>query len=95
VACGGTATVEPPPTAWTPIQESDLVRSLVELGRIALAAGDLDVAEARFRRALAAQPGAVEPKVGLARTALARGELDEARHWGEEALADDPVARER
>jgi len=66
------------------------VASLVELGEIALARGELDVAETRFRRALAADGEATSPRVGLGRVALARNDPEGARRYAGEALARDP-----
>jgi tetratricopeptide (TPR) repeat protein len=70
--------------------EGQLATTLVELGEQALAQGEIDVAETRFRRALEADPHATSPRIGLARVALARDERDAARRFTDEALARSP-----
>jgi len=62
----------------------------VELGDLALARGEIDVAETRFRRALEADREAPSPRVGLARVALARDDPDAARRFAGEALERAP-----
>jgi hypothetical protein len=64
--------------------------SFVELGELALARGEIDVAETRFRRALQADPEAPSPRIGLARVALVRGDPDAARRFAGEALERAP-----
>jgi tetratricopeptide (TPR) repeat protein len=62
----------------------------VELGDQALARGEIDAAETRFRRALEADGEASSPRIGLARVALARDDPDGARHFAGEALERAP-----
>lgn len=86
----------PTPDAAQPPQpapghtESKLTTSLVELGDQALARGEIDVAEMRFRRALEGDQQAPSPRIGLARVALARDDPDEARRLVDEALERAP-----
>ena len=53
----------------------------LEQARGALAAGQLDVAEAAFQEVLAGEPKHGEALVGLARVALGRGDTVTAGHW--------------
>jgi hypothetical protein len=66
------------------------VASFVELGELALARGEIDVAETRFRRALEADPEATSPRVGLARVAMARDDPEAAQRFADEALERTP-----
>jgi Tfp pilus assembly protein PilF len=70
--------------------ESELAATLVELGDLALAKGEIDAAEKRFRRALEADRGAISPRIGLARVALARDDPEAARRFAGEALEGAP-----
>ena len=54
-------------------RETDSARVHYNLGLLAQRAGDLDTADAEYRRALALNPKAVEPLVNLAETARLRG----------------------
>jgi tetratricopeptide (TPR) repeat protein len=75
--------------------EAGPATSLVELGEEALARGEIDLAETRFRRALEADREATPPRLGLARVALDRGEPDTARRLAGEVLErapEDPAA---
>jgi tetratricopeptide (TPR) repeat protein len=82
------------PTAPEPVPpERDVVSTLAALGEDALARGELEQAEARFERALAAQPDSVRPRLGLARVALARDDASEAeRQLGGLLERDPPLA---
>jgi tetratricopeptide (TPR) repeat protein len=75
-----------------PERQPDLAASLVTLGEQSLEGGDLADAEARFTRALDADPTSSEARLGLARTALARGQLEEAEPLFTAALASEATA---
>jgi tetratricopeptide (TPR) repeat protein len=90
-SCQGPARVAKELPEAAPVHtESQLVATLVELGELALARGEIDVADRRFRRALEADRDATSPRVGLARVALARDETDAARRFAGEVLARSP-----
>ncbi len=71
----------------SPAGEPELVRSLVELGTSALDRGEIELAIARFERALEQYAESAAARVGLARVALIRGELAASRTLLEDALA--------
>ena len=85
-ACGLRAPARRPEPA-PPAPESDLVRSLIELGDDALARGDFADAESRYARALDAQPQSTRARVGLGRVALGRDLDGEAEDHFRKALA--------
>jgi Tfp pilus assembly protein PilF len=87
---GPTPDAAQPPEPAPGHTESELATRLVELGDLALARGEIDVAEMRFRRALEGDRQAPSPRVGLARVALARDDPDEARRFVGEALERAP-----
>ncbi len=89
LACSGPGTELPAPSP-PPAAESEAVQALVSLGDQALAEGDLDGAEDRFRRASEGAPSAASPRIGLARVALARGDAARAREHAEAALERAP-----
>ena len=80
VACHtGAGTTAPPVEPPSVKRESALEESLVQLAAKAIERGELDKAEERYRRALAASPDSTRARTGLARIAVARGRHDEAR----------------
>ncbi len=88
VACVPPGVRPPEPTA--PSAEPEVSRSLSDLGDRALAAGDLDTAEQRYRRALEAFPPSQSARLGLARVARRRGDTETARARTSEILAVSP-----
>ena len=66
----------------------------VRLGNALLAANDLDGAEAAYRAARAAAPGAPWGELGLGKAALRRGDPEGAAVYLRAALALDPAHRE-
>jgi tetratricopeptide (TPR) repeat protein len=78
-AGGARAPGRPPPTA-----------ELERLAEEALRRGDLDRAQARFRRVVNASPNSAQGHAGLGRVALARGDRAAAREHFDAALAADP-----
>lgn len=96
LGCAGRSGEAPAPAPTASPQDGSATRSaagsLVELGDQALARGDLDVAQERYARALAARPGAAAAHTGLGRAALARGDLAAAQREFESALAREPDA---
>jgi len=80
------------PSVRSSVPRPDLAASLVKLGEQALAAGDLASAEARFERALDADPGSTAAGIGLGQTALARGDLAGAEAHFARALEQEPGA---
>jgi tetratricopeptide (TPR) repeat protein len=90
LACAGPApSPDAGPTRSLGPRDPELAATLVDLGGRALAAGELDVAEDRFERALQADATSLAARVGLGRSALARGAREEAAQHFEEALAVD------
>jgi hypothetical protein len=70
--------------------EPDAAATLNDLGEKALAAGELDTADDRFRRALEIHPPSLRALFGRARVARQRGDADRARAWLEEVVSADP-----
>jgi len=66
----------------------------LEAGRLAFEAGDLDVAEQRFRRALGASERTARAMLWLGRVAGQRGGTEDAVDWLEQALDRDPALAE-
>ena len=64
--------------------------ALIETGRTALAAGDVEGATDRFEAALALDPGATVAYLELARVARAKGMQGQAIHYYREAQERDP-----
>ncbi len=82
----------PPPAEASAGSDSDVARTLANLGEQALREGDLALARRRLERALVASPRSVAARVGMGRLALARGEDARARDWFDQALVRDPHA---
>ena len=89
VACAAPApeTREEAPPGPAASAGGDLGNVLLRLADEALERGEVEVAEGRFRRVLAANPREPRARVGVGRITLARGELESARAHFEAALA--------
>ncbi len=66
--------------------------SLIALGRARTATGELDTAEAIYRRALARDDVSVDARIGLAEISGRRGKPEEAKRWLEEVRTGDARA---
>jgi tetratricopeptide (TPR) repeat protein len=80
------------PSTVAPERRPDLAASLVQVAEQALDAGDLAEAEARFQRALDADPTFSEAHLGLARVAIERGDLKKAAPLFRKALSTEDTA---
>jgi Flp pilus assembly protein TadD len=77
-ACGAARAPEAPQATESVVDRSPRVASELARGRQALAAGDLQSAQAAFTAALRGSPNDPEPAIGLAETYLALGDLETA-----------------
>jgi Tfp pilus assembly protein PilF len=64
---------------------------LTQLGRLALADGDVNAARDRFRSALGVDPSYVDAMILIAYLDLKAGREDEARRWYDHAIEADPA----
>jgi Tfp pilus assembly protein PilF len=69
----------PPPAPEPAAAPDDRANPLLDLAEEALAQGDLETAEARFRRDAAVHPSSARARTGLGRVAFERRDLDAAR----------------
>jgi tetratricopeptide (TPR) repeat protein len=89
-ACAGPAPEGPAPEPAVQPEAAAPSAVLDRLAEEALDRGELDVAEARFRRLARARPDSPRGHAGLGRVALARGDRSAARRHFDAALAADP-----
>jgi tetratricopeptide (TPR) repeat protein len=89
LACAA-APAAPPAPAASPAP-SALADALIALGGEALAAGNAELAQDRFQRALAADRDSAPARAGLGRALLAEGRLEAARAALEDAVSRDPA----
>jgi tetratricopeptide (TPR) repeat protein len=91
-ACAGSVAEPPASSAEAEAREPSRPPATSELERLAeeaLRRGDLDRAQARFRRVVSASPSSAQGHAGLGRVALARGDRKAAREHFDAALAAD------
>ena len=85
VAVSASSTLGQPPEPSDP-----QVAALIDSGRTALAAGEIDAATDRFEAALALDPASTTAYLELAKVARAKGMQGQAIHYYREAQERDP-----